>query len=594
MTENECRDIGSERPLARRPEVALWVFVGVIALAMRLARLNWAPLTAAEAREATLAWRAATRQGLPLSDYSPFLMAANSLLFTLFGATDALARLWPALVGSALALTPVLLRRHLGRLGALGAGLYLALSPTALIASRQVDGTVIAATGAMALIGGLSVFSETKRRRWLWFAAAGLALALVSAPVAYGLILPLGLAWLVNSEPWEDDRRRWAERARQWLRSHGVEFVLASVLAVLVLSTGLGWNPAGVGAVGGLLVAWFGRFRVPQISAAPPLTLLVVYELFGLVLGMGGLVWCWYREHRWAAFLSLWAGVAYLLLWAAPGRAPTDLMGLVLPLALLTGLGVEWLARGDWASGSAIRVAYAAFVLVLWAQVYLMLARYSLYGQSEDLALVAIILVLQVLLAVSFGFVLGPRATLRTGAAATSFVLLSLLVSAGSGVAYGRAADPREPLVSQPTAVNVRDLVATLRDLSWHETGTPLTLDFVYEAPADSVLAWYMRDFGRARRVDRLTALTTDVMGPLLVTMDDASGPPVPPGEDYVGQGFPLHRRWTPAALHCRLWAADCRIGVKWFLFRDGPPLPDPIERAVLWRQVDTGVAGAY
>lgn len=578
----------SRGPLGQSGERVLWTLLVVGALAMRLVSLGGAPLTGAEAREATLAWEVAGGEALALVDYSPLLLAANTLLFTLFGAGDAVARLWPALFGSALVLTPALLRRRLGRAGALGAGLYLALSPTVLVASRQLDGTVVAAAGSMALVGGLSLFSEGQQRHWLWLAAWGLALALVSGAAGYGLLIPLGLAWLVSSEPWADGGHG-LQGGRTSLKAYGPQFLLAFLVAVFVLATGLGWNLSGIGAVGGLLVAWIDRFRSTGAPTASPLTLLVVYELLGFLLGVGGLVWCWYRRSRWGVLMSLWGALAFLLLLLQPGRAPTDLIGVVLPLALLTGLALEALVRDEWSCRAGIRSIYAALVLVLWAQAYLVLARYGYRGETADLALVVIIGVLQVLLGLSFGFVLGPRAAFRTGVLATSLVLLGLLVSATGGVGYTRRTDPRDPLVGQPTPVNVRDLVYTLRDLSWQETGMPMTLAFVYEAPPDSVLAWYMRDFTGARRVDRLSDVTDDQWGPLLVTVDLELGRAVGPAPDYVGQDFPLQRHWTPAALSCRLWESDCATTVAWYLFRDGPSLPAPSERAILWRRGEPG-----
>jgi len=595
MIEREYVAEGAGGWLEQRRELLLWVLIGLMALTMRFVQLGGAPLSAAEARRATLAWRAVTGQGMPAQPYSPLLLAANSFAFTVFGASDGMARVWPALFGSLLALTPALIRRRLGRVGALGAGIYLAISPTALMASRQLDGTVIAAAASMGLIGGLSRFAETERRGWLWFTAISLALALVSAPAVYGLLLPLALAWVLSSQPWGDGRGMWVRRAISGLRTHGPEFFVVFAISAFILSTGLGWNLAGMGAAGSLVVAWFARFRTGEIYVASPLTLLLVYELLGLGLAMGGLLWCWNRDRRLGGFLSLWGGLGVVLLYWMGGRVPVDLMWVVVPLAMLTGLGLQALVRGDWSSSLAVRSVYAVFVLVLWAQAYLILARYANRGEPGDLVLVVVIGVVQVVLGLSFGFLLGPRATLRTGVAATSVVLLALMVSAGCGVGYRRASDARELLVSEPTAVNVRDLMSTLRDLSWHQTGMPMTLDFVYEAPADSVLSWYLRDFERAHRVDRLDDLGADHLGAIVVTMDRQQDRAVAPGEDYVGQDFPLQRRWTLSALGCRLWdtgtGTGCSAAVDWFLFRDSPcprqPLPEVVEGATLWRRVE-------
>ena len=238
-------------------EMVLWGIVTVLALVLRLVHLDAAPLNVHEAREAMLAWGAATGQGMPMADYSPVLLAANALLFTLCGASDALARLGPALFGGALALTPFLLRERMGRVGALAAGLYLALSPTALVASRQLEGAVVAAVGGMACLGGLSRYFGTERRGWLSLAVGGLALAVTSSSSAYGLLLALGLSWVLLAWIWPNGE---VQRLRGVWRLHGRHLLVMFSLVGLALATGLGWNLAGLGAAGDLLMAWLARF----------------------------------------------------------------------------------------------------------------------------------------------------------------------------------------------------------------------------------------------------------------------------------------------------------------------------------------------
>ena len=189
-------------------ENALWILVVAVALVLRLVSLASAPLNESEAREAMLALRATAGQGMPRGHYSPLLFVLNGLLFFMCGTSDALARLWPALFGSALVLGPFLLRRRLGRFGALGAGLYLAFSPTALLASRQLDGTMVAVVGVMLSLGSVVRFSDTDRRLWLTWAAVGLALAVTASSSAYGLLLSMGLAWLALTWAWPHRKKR--------------------------------------------------------------------------------------------------------------------------------------------------------------------------------------------------------------------------------------------------------------------------------------------------------------------------------------------------------------------------------------------------
>lgn len=569
-------------------EVALWGLVGVAALAMRLAQLDVAPLAADEARAATAAWRAATRQGVPLVDYSPVLLAWNSFAFRLFGASDTLARLLPALFGALLAMTPFLLRRSLGRVAMLVAGAYLALSPTALVASRRLEGTTIAAVGAMVFAGGLFRLFRTGRRRWLTLAAVSLALAVSSGASAYGLLVPLGLALLLLSQLWPGDEASGLVADVSQLRSHGPRFLLVFSVALLGFSTGLAWNLGGIGAAGGLLAEWLGRFGVGGSSAAvSPGLLLIVYELLGAAFGLGGLVWGVLEQRQGVVLLGLWAGLGTVLLALMPGRVPTDLLWVVVPLALLTGVGVEAVIGRRWDSGGALWLVYGGIVLVVWAYCYLMLARYAWLGDPADLALAAIALVLQVLLAVSFGAVLGAGLTLRTAAMGTGIALLALTLAAGWGVAYRRPADPREVLISSPTSSGVRDLVQTLEDISWRETGARTTLDFTYEAPEDSVLAWYLRDFAAARRVDWLRDLAADEIGSIAVTTGQDETAVLAAGTEYAGQDFALRRQWAPQELGCRIWESGCNVAFEWFLFRDSVPLPAAEQWATLWRGGD-------
>lgn len=564
--------------------MALWILVAVVALALRLIHLDAAPLNAAEAREATPAWRAATGQGMPEgTNYSPLLLVANALLFTLCGASDVLARLWPALFGGLLALTPLLLRSRVGRLGALASGLYLALSPTALVASRQLDGSVVAAAGGMLLLGGLVRFFDTDdtdqgndHRLWLGLSAAGLALAVTSSPVAYGLLLTLGLVCLILAWAWSDK-----EHVSR-LTPHASRLTLPFVLTVLALSTGLGWNLAGIGATGDLFATWLARFGLTANPAASPLTLMTVYEPLALLLGLGGLLWAIRRGHRFGILLGLWTGLGVLLLALMPGRAPLDVLWVVLPLAMLAGIAAKELLRSLGKSGGWLNEGlYALVVLLLWAHFYLMLARYTTSGVPADLALALLSLLLQVLLGTSFALTIDIGAAWHGAAAGTCVALLAFTFSTGWGAAHARPADPRELLVEQPTADGVRDLVQTLRDLSWRETGIPTTLPFTFEAALDSALAWYLRDFSAARRVESMGGLDMEESGSVLVT----SGRELAlPNAEYVGQDFPLRRSGNQHEIRCTWeWPPRCDAVVGWLLFRKTPSPPTTEQWATLW-----------
>jgi hypothetical protein len=214
---------------------------------------------------------------------------------------------------------------------------------------------------------------------------------------------------------------------------------------------------------------------------------------------------------------------------------------------------------------------------VLWAYFYLILARYAAAGSPSDLVLAALVVALQLLLVVLFAVGMRADSAVCAFAAGTGAALLMATVSAGWGVANMRPADPRELLVHEPTALEVRDLEETLEDLSWRETGMPTSLPFTYEAGQDSVLAWYLRAFAAAERVDHVQRRRSEEQLRIVIT---TQANPQLPDVPYIGQDFVLGRDWRRGEV---AWPPQCRAASRWLLFRRTSSPPEASRQAVLW-----------
>src|SRR5918997_767221 len=108
-------------------EHGLYLVVGVLALFTHLFLLGDRALHHDETLHAQYSWRIYTGQGYthdPLL-HGPFLYYWTALVYFLFGDSDTTARLSAALFGMTAVLLPVLLRREIGRSGALLASAYL-------------------------------------------------------------------------------------------------------------------------------------------------------------------------------------------------------------------------------------------------------------------------------------------------------------------------------------------------------------------------------------------------------------------------------------------------------------------------------------
>jgi uncharacterized protein (TIGR03663 family) len=578
----EAREDEERRP-GLSTEAAAWIALGVLSLLLRIAALDAAPLSAGEAGQAMLAWRAATGQGMPAGgSYSPILLWANGLLFWLLGAADGTARLLPALCGVALTVAPALLRRRLGRVGALAAGGYLAISPTALLASRQVDGRIAVALGGLLVLGGSVRFGETHERRWLFLAAVGAAMSLTAGPWAIGMLVSLALAWV--SLAWV---RAEGEVGSAWraARPHILPLCGLFALGILVFAIGPVWNRDGLVAAGRMIVEWVGELRGGSSQLSPsPLTILLVYEPLAIVFALGGLAVAARKGERFLYSLGTWVLLAALLVLAAEGRKPADILIAVAGLALLAGRGIDYLVRSlEEAGRFTYEGLHAVAIVVLLGHLYLLLARYSAVSEIRELALYSALAGLAILLigssVAALALLVSRSAGLRGGALGLGLGLLVYTLSAAWGVAYLRPHDPRELLVNRPTPVDVRDLVETLQGLSWRNTGTEASMPIATDAAPDSALAWYLKDFEAVDWVPAVGGVTDEY--DVLVSQSTSLGSA---DAVFVGQDFALTATWDPGVVRCYLsWPPACGATVEWLVARDSTAPPAAEELAVVW-----------
>ena len=604
-------------------ETALWGLVLFVALGLRLLRLGAAPLDASEARGALAAWRFVGGEGVQAgTDYSPILFFSQWFTFLFFGANDLAARILPALAGTALVLSPALLRRYLGRLGALVAGALLALSPTALTLSRTASGDILVAVGAMLCTGGLWRFSTSTQNDEstpaqppfrppfaAYLAPIGVALMLVSSPLAYSALLAMGTGFLLlvilDTSTLKRFKVGWATvRTTPNLASYTLGTFVGSWV---LLSTSFGWNFGGLGAAAGLLPEWLDGFlRSPDsLNLGYPALILVFYEPLILQAGAVGMILAAARMDPYRRFLVLWSVGALLLAIVRPGRGPGDVLLSLVPLVCLGGLTLATLLKdlrrdGSWFSEGF----YLVITAPLWAYLLINLATYSNQPAQYTriallfidvslptfLSLVIVTTFLLIILAVGIGFVHGPMAAFRGLGLSTLLALLLYTGAAGYGVSQNRAADPRELLIVRPTMTDVRLLAESLSKIAREHSGEAHAIDLTVLSD-DPVLAWILRDFKERSGTDEAEA--ESLTSAVVTAYSEGT---LPLGEDYIGQIFPLRRRWEWDTQGCR-WnpvqvgteqvrQLDCSALVDWLVYRRGREQPIE-EQVVLWVRKD-------
>lgn len=158
--------------------------------------------------------------------HGPLYYHAQALVFFLFGANDATARVSAALFGVALMAMPLALRRWLGPLGTFAATAFIALSPTLVYFSRFFREDIYLATFTLAMVVAAWRYLAGGSDRWLILFALATAAAHATKEATY-LIVAIFLLYLNGALAADLARQATAVRPRS---STADRFVLTAAL----------------------------------------------------------------------------------------------------------------------------------------------------------------------------------------------------------------------------------------------------------------------------------------------------------------------------------------------------------------------------
>lgn len=523
-----------------RGEPAAWVALVAIAAGLRLAGLASAALDPAAARAAFAAYRLyyGSGTGLGAGASAPLPTLVTALFFFLFGVSDEIVRVVPAVFGIGLVALAVPLRPYVGRLGALGAGALLAIAPSVVYFSRQQASAIYPTFFALLLFVALLRAFDLGRRGDRVLAAVAAALLALCGPVGLTLLMVQGLLLFIM--------RIWGGLARDTRRLHNSNIderasptaprraaglpMLVAALATLALGfSAFGVAPENLWAGPVVLLREWGASLLGPGTAPPgrgptfALGLLPLYEPLLLVTALGALVplrGLATPQHGASlalrALLLVWALLGTVLL-ALGGATQPDLILLpVLPFALLGGV-----ALGDLGAALSRREAGApaARLLLLVLGVFLALAAWAAAaglaiqvnaraGDARwalDLALTVVGLAVPATFVATWYARTLPSRAVRHGLLLTGLALLTLY-GLRTTVELGvyRADSAREPLVYQASTPALLPLVDRLRRLSRDLTATARSiadptgghgLSVAIDPAVEWPMRWYFRDF---------------------------------------------------------------------------------------------------
>jgi hypothetical protein len=558
----------------------LYIFIFLLALGVRVIALGDLPLSDYEADHAIRAVQVSRGEPTELGT-QPVYVLLTGLTFFLLGSSEAAARLWPVLAGSALVLFPLLLRDKLGRKAAIVVAFGLALDP-GLVSLSQLAG------GPMMAVSFVLLAAAT----WLsgWAIAAGIlgGLAFLSGPAvvagAVGLAATVGIVRILGLFP-DEDRQISEEESPS--SGTGMSSNRAGLLAaggtLLLAGTLFLRYPQGLSALAASLPAYFEGWVVsPNVPVTRLLISLVIYPLLAVIFGVIAAVRAWMGNDQSARIgraLSIWLVVTLLFALLYPGRQVADLVWTLIPLWGLAGLESGRYLQAE--KGDFIPWTLAGLVVVMLTSVWTNLGGLAATNaQGQVLVLRWLVIGGAVLLAILSAVLVGlgwSSDAAKRGLAWGTAIALGFGMFASIWGATQRELTARMELWKPlPGAGQQSLLLQTLGDLGDWTTGREDSLQIISLVDAPSV-RWALRDLPNVRFQD---GLSRDDLPEAIITLQDQAELSL--GSAYRGQDFVwwVYPNWDT-------WSGIDWL--KWLAFRNGAGASQGI---IVWGRGDLFPSG--
>jgi uncharacterized protein (TIGR03663 family) len=170
-------------------EAAAYGLIGIIAAVMRFYNLGARAMHHDESLHGFFSWgfkngldefftfgtaNTDTYKHVPFM-HGPFQFIGNGFMMWIFGDGDYQARILAATMGTGLVLLPLLLRKQLGRFGALAAAAFIAISPTLLYYSRFTREDIYTAFWTLGMVVFAWRYMTSRQNKWLYLTVGFMA-----------------------------------------------------------------------------------------------------------------------------------------------------------------------------------------------------------------------------------------------------------------------------------------------------------------------------------------------------------------------------------------------------------------------------------
>jgi uncharacterized protein (TIGR03663 family) len=292
----------------------------------------------------------------PANYHGPFLYYIGLIPFYILGISDFAFRLMPVLFGIMVVTLLYPLRKRLGTMGLLTAGLLTAFSPANSFFSRDTIHEIYLVFFSLAIVVSFFLYSETKKSRYIYFAAASIAFVVtiketyIMTFAVYALSLAITYSYEILSSSkssrfhyFKDIFITFAVNCKKKKYALGISIGIFLLINFLFYSSFLTYY-AGIKGILTTLKIW-SKTGVHSGGHAKPFfyyfKVLYKFELPMLVLGIPGFHYSFRRGNKFTVFVASWTILVYVIYSFIPYKTPWLILNILLPLSLMGGIFVN-------------------------------------------------------------------------------------------------------------------------------------------------------------------------------------------------------------------------------------------------------------
>lgn len=195
----------------RRWECVLYIMIVILAVFTRFYMLGERAISHDESIHTKFSWNLFSGEGFQHNPmmHGPLLFEATALVYTIFGVSDFTSRIFVALVGIVLVVSPILFRTWLGKYGALLASFMLLISPSISYYSRYIRHDIPLALTAVLLLWLLLKYLEGGTHKILYWVAVVFSLMYATKEASYiytaiyGVLFFIPFVYRVFTTKWD-------------------------------------------------------------------------------------------------------------------------------------------------------------------------------------------------------------------------------------------------------------------------------------------------------------------------------------------------------------------------------------------------------